>query len=63
MSIILGYTKASDDADVVIGSYDSPALAEDAISSQSLSDISTYWLASYINTETNEPDIFAYIDL
>jgi hypothetical protein len=63
MSIVLGYTKASDDADVVIGNYDSPALAEDAIASQSLEDVATYWLASFIHPETNEPNIFAYIDV
>lgn len=63
MSIVLGYTKASNEQEVVIGTYDSPSLAEDAITSQSLSDVSTYWLASHINPETNQPDIFAYIDL
>ncbi len=63
MSIVLGYTKASDDADVVIGNYDSPSLAEDAIDSQSLDDVATYWLASFIHPETNEPSIFAYIDV
>jgi len=62
MSIVLGYTKASDDEDVVIGNYDSPSLAEDAIGSQTLDDVATYWLASFINPETDEPNIFAYID-
>jgi hypothetical protein len=48
MSIVLGYRKASDDADIVIGNYDSPSLAEDAIDSQSLDDVAS---------------IFAYIDV
>lgn len=63
MSIVLGYTRHSDDAEVVIGNYESPELAEAAIASQSITDISCYWLASYVHPETNEPDIFAYIDL
>ena len=63
MAIILGYTRATDNAEIVVASYDSPALAEDAIESQTLTDVAQYWLASFINTETNEPSIFAYIDV
>lgn len=63
MSIVLGYTRASDDAEVIISNYESTELAEAAIASQSITDISCYWLASYVHPETNEPDIFAYIDL
>jgi hypothetical protein len=63
MSVTLGYTRSTDNAEIIIASYDSPALAEDAIADQTLSDVSEYWLASFINTETNEPSIFAYIDV
>ena len=63
MAITLGYTRASDNAEIVIGNYDSPSLAEDAIESQSLSDVAQYWLASFINTQTDEPSIFAYINV
>lgn len=63
MSIVLGYTRQSDDAEVVINNYESPELAEAAIAAQSITDISCYWLASYVHPETNQPDIFAYIDL
>lgn len=63
MAITLGYTRATDNAEIVIGDYDSPLLAEDAIESQTLTDVAQYWLASFINTETNEPSIFAYIDV
>ena len=63
MSIVLGYTRQSDDVEVVIDDYESPELAEAAIASQSITDISCYWLASHVHPETNQPDIFAYIDL
>jgi len=63
MAITLGYTRATDNAEIVIGNYDSPSLAENAIESQELSDVSQYWLASFINTETNEASILAYIDV
>lgn len=63
MSIVLGYTRASDDEEIVIGTYDTVGAAENAIEAQTITDVSTYWLASYINTETNQPDIFAYIDV
>jgi hypothetical protein len=63
MSVTLGYTRSTDNAEIIIASYDSVALAEDAIADQTLSDVSEYWLASFINTETNEPSIFAYIDV
>ncbi len=63
MSVTLGYTRSTDNAEIIIASYDSVALAENAIADQTLSDVSEYWLASFINTETNEPSIFAYIDV
>ena len=63
MSVTLGYTRSTDNAEIIIASYNSVALAEDAIADQTLSDVSEYWLASFINTETNEPSIFAYIDV
>jgi len=63
MSVTLGYTRSTDNAEIIIASYDSVVLAEDAIADQTLSDVSEYWLASFINTETNEPSIFAYIDV
>ncbi len=59
MSIVLGYTKASDDADVVIGNYDSPSLAEDDIDSQNLDDVATYWIASFVHPANNDPSILA----
>jgi len=62
MSIALGYTRSTDNEEIVIATYDTIAEAEAAIDSQSLADVLQYWLASYINTETNEPDILAYID-
>ena len=39
------------------------AEAENAIASQSISNVAQYWLASFVNTETNEPSILAYIDV
>lgn len=62
MSFTLGYTRSTDNEEIVIASYDTMAEAEAAIASQSLSNVLQYWLASYINTETNEPSILAYID-
>lgn len=62
MSFTLGYTRSTDNEEIVIATYDTMAAAEAAIASQSVSNVLQYWLASYINTETNEPDILAYID-
>ena len=62
MSFTLGYTRSTDNEEIVIASYDTMAEAEAAIASQSLSNVLQYWLDSYINTETNEPSILAYID-
>lgn len=62
MSITLGYTRSTDNQEIVIAVYDTIPEAEAAVASESLSDVLQYWLASYINTETNEPSILAYID-
>lgn len=62
MSITLGYTRSTDNEEIVIAAYDTIAEAEAAVASQSLNDVVQYWLASYINSETNEPSILAYID-
>ena len=62
MSFTLGYTRTTDNEDIVIATYDTMAEAEAAVASQSVSDVLQYWLSSYINTETNEPSILAYID-
>jgi len=61
--ITLGYTRTTDNEEVVIATYDTMAEAEAAVSSQSFSDVLQYWLASYVNTETNEPSILAYIEV
>ena len=62
MSFTLGYTRSTDNQEIVIATYDTIVEAQAAVSSQSLSNVLQYWLASYINTETEEPDILAYID-
>ena len=62
MAIVAGYTKQSDDEYIVIGSYDNPTLAEDAIESDTSSDVKHYWLASFVNPDTGEPEILGYID-
>jgi len=62
MSFTLGYTRSTDNQEIVIATYQTMAEAQAAVSSQSFNDVLQYWLASYINTETNEPDILAYID-
>ena len=62
MSFTLGYTRTTDNEEVVIATYDTMAEAEAAVASQSFDDVLQYWLASYINTETSEPSILAYID-
>ena len=61
--ITLGYTRTTDNEEVIIATYDTMAEAEAAIPSQSFSDVLQYWLASYVNTETNEPSILAYIEV
>jgi len=63
MSILAGYTRSTDDENIVIGTYDTMALAEAAVASQTLSNVASYWLATFIDTDTNEPNIFAYIDV
>jgi len=62
MSIFLGYTRENDNAEVVIAEYESTAEAEQAIESLEINGVLDYWLASSVNSETNEPSIFAYID-
>lgn len=63
MSFTLGYTRSTDNEEIVIATYDTMPEAEAAVESQSLSNVLHYWLASYINSETNEPSILAYIDV
>lgn len=62
MSIYLGYTREHDNAEIVIAIYESTAEAEQAIESLEINGVLDYWLASYVNPETDEPNIFAYID-
>lgn len=62
MSIIAGYTRSTDDENVTIGTYESVGAAETAIVDDTSSSVATYWLASFINPDTNTPDILAYID-
>jgi hypothetical protein len=63
MSITLGYTRQSDNKQIVIGSYENIEAAQVAKQAQTITDVSEYWLTSFIDTETNEPSIFAYIDV
>lgn len=63
MSVTLGYTRTTDNAEIIIDTYETVAEAEDAIASKSISNVAQYWLASFVNTETNEPSILAYIDV
>ncbi len=63
MSITLGYTRQSDNEQIVIGSYENIEAAQVAKQEQTITDVSEYWLTSFIDTETNEPSIFAYIDV
>lgn len=63
MSIILGYTRQSNDEKVVIGTFDDVASAKAAKESQTFTDVADYWLTSFINEETNEPSILAFIDV
>jgi hypothetical protein len=63
MSITLGYTRQSDNEQIVIGSYENIEAAQVAKQEQTITDVSEYWLTSFIDTETNKPSIFAYIDV
>jgi len=63
MSIIAGYTKESDGEYIVIGSFDTTALAESALDTDTSTDVKEYWIASFINSETNEPYVLGYIDV
>lgn len=63
MSITLGYTRQSDNEQIVIGSYENIEAAQVAKQTQTITDVSEYWLTSFIDTETNEPSILAYIDV
>ena len=61
MSTVAGYTN-SEGVNVVIGTYDDPLLAETAVSEDEASNVSQYWLATFVNPETGEPEILAYIE-
>jgi len=63
MSIIAGYTKQSNGEHVTIGAYDNPSLAEAALDADTSSDVKEYWIASFINPETDEPDILGLRDV
>ena len=63
MSITLGYTRQSDNQQIIIGSHENIEAAQVAKQAQTITDVSEYWLTSFIDTETNEPSIFAYIDV
>jgi len=63
MAIVAGYTRQTDRAYIVIGNYESPALAETAITNDASSDVKEYWVASCINPETNEPHVLGIIDV
>ena len=62
MSILAGYTRLTDDANIVIGTYDTMALAEVAVASQRLSNVASYWLAQSIENDSKEPNIFGHIN-
>lgn len=61
MSTVAGYTN-SEGVDVVIGTYDDPSSAETAVSKNKATDVSQYWLATFVNPDTGEPEILAYIE-
>lgn len=63
MAILAGYTSQTDGSHVVIGTYETAQGAEDAIAADESTSVEEYWVASCINPETNEPNIFAYIDV
>lgn len=61
MSTVAGYTN-SEGVNVVIGTYDDPSSAETAVSEDEATDVSQYWLATFVNPGTGEPEILAYIE-
>ena len=61
MSTVAGYTN-SEGVNVVIGTYDDPSSAETAVSEDEATDESQYWLATFVNPDTGEPEILAYIE-
>ena len=61
MSTVAGYTN-SEGVNVVIGTYDDPSSAEIAVSEDEATDVSQYWLATFVNPDTGEPEILAYIE-
>jgi hypothetical protein len=63
MAIVAGYTRQTDGAYIVIGNYESPALAETAITDDASSDVKEYWIASSINPENDMPIILGTIDV
>lgn len=60
MSITVGYTRSTDNQEIVVDTFKTMTEAEAAIASQSQSDVLQYWLASYVNPETNEPEVLGY---
>jgi hypothetical protein len=61
MSTVAGYTNI-EGINVVIGTYEDPASAENAVDQDESTDVSQYWLASFVNPDTGEPEILGYID-
>lgn len=61
MSTVAGYTN-SEGVNVVIGTYNDPSSAETAVSEDEATDVSQYWLATFVNPDTGEPEILAYIE-
>jgi len=60
MSITVGYTRSTDNQEIVVDTFETMTEAEAAIASQSQSDVLQYWLASYVKPETNEPEVLGY---
>ena len=63
MAIVAGYTSTNDGEYIVIGTYDNPELAETAIEQDTSNHVKEYWIASSVNSETNEPDVLGIIDV
>lgn len=62
MSIVAGYTRQSNNEYVEIGTYEMPLLAEEAIAADASDDVLEYWVASFINHDTNKPEILGYVE-
>lgn len=63
MAIVAGYTRQTDGAYIVIGNYESSALAEMAITDDASSDVKEYWIASSINPDNDTPIVLGTIDV